>query len=189
MGTKIHLISCCCCCCLLALKTTFKMVNIKFNEYSLLYGYSCLWLTIQPCFPTLAWPKLSLLKNRHVFHDIPKFEQTFMNNTSSWSHLLFICLPYIKFFIGSYQVLQYYVTFLIISRFSAQNQKHFLHASGVNTDDELSYKVLYYTPQVQVSIRITLLDLRQTTKKETNIIQEKLYRDSVYYAFLSCRFI
>lgn len=121
------------------------MVYVEFGKRSLLYGHSCYWLIITT-FITFYWmPNLKTTKTRHVLSDFPYLKLVanlfeFVRRVTNSKYI-------IRKIIITLQLL-YATIYCIISCIV---QDDFLKFLGKTHPEELSYKVLYYTPIAYVS--------------------------------------
>lgn len=128
------------------------MINLKFSERSLLYGYSYLWALVQAIFPPLYQIDSSKTKNPIVFLHIPFFRDLFYgpewasvrrrwgrtaNNINLFTRYLLV--------VGHL----FYLASLMFINFEVQGTA--LKKLGVKSTDSLTYKALYYTPPFMVS--------------------------------------
>lgn len=130
------------------------MVRIKFFAKSLLYGYSYMWSIFQITFPLRHYPHFSKTKNEHIFTRpllrIRSFEsgrklEDFLIKHKKSIRFPMLVLRYLGIIINLINI----AFFLPVI---ASSQKKLLTSYNVSRESELSYKVIYYTPFIHVSI-------------------------------------
>lgn len=119
------------------------VLNIKFVSYSLLYGYSCLWLVIQTVFPTIQWPNFAKTIHCHALLDI----QNRWPKLKAYGSRIFT----VHVVVRQIQIIVYLVYLTEIIFINLEVQKAFLEKFGIVEESELSYKAIYYAPVIQVS--------------------------------------
>lgn len=124
------------------------VLNVKLASRSLLYGYSCIWTVCQWVFPSIYWPSLKDTKNHHVLLDAAAF------TCRKWPTLR---KSYGKQIISLYasfrllQVFMYIIYLTAIIFINLEVQRDLLSEFGITQETELAYKVIYYSPVLQVS--------------------------------------
>lgn len=121
---------------------------MRLASRSLLYGYSCIWTICQWICPRIYWPSLKDTKNHHVLlnaaNRICRKWPTIRDNYGEQLISLYAAFRQL-------QVFMYLIYLTIIIFINLEVQRAVLKDFGIAHSTELAYKVIYYSPILQVS--------------------------------------
>lgn len=120
-----------------------SMVKIKFNQTSILLGYSYIWLVTQLMLPSISCQNFKEVKQRYFPHDIYSSGRLIFLN-----YLRAINVTKIKYIIAAISLLHLVCSIII----TLESRPAFMKDLGVNYKNSLSYDIVFYAPILRVSV-------------------------------------
>lgn len=116
------------------------MFQIKFVPSSLLYGFSFIWIAAQVVMQRPPGQPLNHFSCRHAFQEPPaKWLVSFKGKARKFAIYFKSIGTYVSLIIGT----SYWLTIL---RINGKVSRKFLASWGLNKEEELAFKMLYYCP-------------------------------------------